>query len=173
VLWWKLRQIRSSNGAVRQRAVEKLSKSPDDRALRALLESLDDRDEQVQMAAAMALQNRKSPAIFVPALPVLMRQCESTNPSFAETARTALRELRDRLAGSHICPRCGGTSYTSGHRSGWTCQGCRLNQVAAGPPSWGQHDLSETLRLLLDGRVEWKANWDTFLLHWNLYGRLG
>lgn len=61
MLWWTLREARSSNPAVRRAALRDLARHPDPRAADALVAALDDEDPTNGRAAAIALGNRRDP----------------------------------------------------------------------------------------------------------------
>jgi HEAT repeat protein len=59
MLWLTLRQFKSENAETRRRAVERLGKSTDRKAVKALVDALIDRDPQVRQTAATALTQRE------------------------------------------------------------------------------------------------------------------
>lgn len=93
MLWWTLRQLKSKSAPTRLRALVKLGRTADVRALDLLAAALGDTDVAVRHAAAQALK-----PFGVAAVPPLVAALGDRNESVRATAAEALGMIADRRA---------------------------------------------------------------------------
>lgn len=94
-MWWRLRQLRSSNDQRRRRAVKGMSRSRDPRALEALLAALSDESYLVRKEAARALGDIGDAQAVGPLINLIE---ESFHYAMARTAVGALEDVLGRSA---------------------------------------------------------------------------
>lgn len=98
-MWWKLRQLRSSNIQTRRRAIKGLGKSQDPRALAALIAALNDQSYLVRKEAARAIGEIGDARAVRPLIHLIE---ESFHFAMARTAVGALEDVLGRGAADAI-----------------------------------------------------------------------
>jgi HEAT repeat protein len=99
MLWWKLRQLKSSDDQTRRHAIKGLSKSQDPRALAALMVALVDESYLVRKEAARALGEIGDAQAVKPLINLIE---DSYHYAIAKTAVGALEKVLVRVAASAI-----------------------------------------------------------------------
>jgi HEAT repeat protein len=99
MLWWNLRQLRSSDIQTRRRAIKGLSRSRDPRAMAALMAALNDQSYLVRKEAARALGEIGDAQAVEPLINLIE---DSFHYAIARTAVGALEKVLVRVPASLI-----------------------------------------------------------------------
>jgi len=100
MLWWTLRQLKSSNAATRAAAASRLAETSEITAVPSLIRALEDEDAGVRLGVIRALAGRHHPAAAEPLAAALVKRSEearSRRPDQDPASRTAEYEA---LAGA-------------------------------------------------------------------------
>jgi len=100
MLWWSLSKIKSGKEKARNRAVNRLSKARDARAVRPLINMLGDENAYVRAAAASALGEICDAQAIQPLFAILNDADEEVRDATA----LALGMIRDKHSGHRLVP---------------------------------------------------------------------